>query len=66
MVLGIIFKIAIHLKDRHIFMPQSQEILNVSNTLPLKKKKKLKIKNHFQKAGVMFLIKSTKIENIIF
>ena len=39
MVLGIIFKIAIHLKDRHIFMPQSQEILNVSNTLPLKKKK---------------------------
>ena len=39
MVLGIIFKIAIHLKDRHIFMPQSQEIFNVSNTLPLKKKK---------------------------
>ena len=38
MILGIIFKIAIHLKDRHIFMPQSQEILNVSNTLPLKKK----------------------------
>ena len=38
MVLGIIFKIAIHLKDRPIFMPQSQEILNVSNTLPLKKK----------------------------
>ena len=38
MALEIIFKIAICLKDQHIFMPQSQEILNVSNTLPLKRK----------------------------
>ena len=31
-----IFKIALHLRDRHIFMWQSLEILNVFNTLTLK------------------------------
>ena len=50
-VLGIIFKLTIRLRDQHVFMRQWQKILNVSNTFETNF---LKIKNHFQKAGVMF------------
>ena len=52
MKLGVIFKIAIHLKDWHVFMQQSQNTLKVFNTLTLKQI--FKVKNHFQKAGVIF------------
>ena len=60
-VLGI-FKIALRLRDRHVFIWQSVEILSVFNTATLKhifskmnfKKKKMKYR---------FLVESTKIEN---
>ena len=51
MVLGIIFILTIHLRDQHVFMQQSQKILNVSNIFETNF---LKIKNHFQEAGVFF------------
>ena len=66
-MLGIIFEIALRLRDWYVFIWQLQEILNVSNTLTLKK-----IENHFQEAGVFFsfgvcfLAKSPQIENIIY
>ena len=47
MVLGI-FKIALHLRDRYVFMWQSVEILNVFNTYFLEKE------NFFQKTRVPF------------
>ena len=60
MVLGIL-KIAIRLRDRHVFMWQSREILNVFNTLNSKqvfwKMKKLEYR---------FLAEGTKIENAYF
>ena len=34
MALGV-FKIALHLRDRHVFMSQSGKVLNVFNTLTL-------------------------------
>ena len=39
--------------------------LNISNTLTFEKKI-YKIENHFQKAEVMFLVKSAKIVNVMF
>ena len=58
MVLEIIFILTIHLRDQHVFMQQSQKILNVSNIFETNF---LKIKNHFQEAGVFFLVKSTRL-----
>ena len=63
-VLGI-FKIALRLRDRHVFMWQSVEILNVFNTLTLKQIF-WKTKTFFKKLGYRFLVESTKIENTSF
>ena len=64
MVLGI-FKIALHLRDRHVFMWQSVEILNIFSTLALKQIF-WKTKTFFKKLENRFLFESTKIENTSF
>ena len=46
-----IFKIALHLRDRHVFMWQSVKVSNVFNTLTLKQIFR-KTKILFQKTGV--------------
>ena len=61
MVLGN-FKIALRLRDWHVFMWQSAKISNVFNTLTLKQIFWIV----FQKTGVPFLVESTKIENASF
>ena len=56
---------ALHLRDRHVFMWQLVEILNVLNTLTLK----LifwKTKTFFKKLEYRFSVESTKIENASF
>ena len=62
MVLGIIFKLDIRLRDWHLWDNHKNlerfQYLNFKTSV-------LKIKNPFQKAGVMFLVKSAKIENLI-
>ena len=63
-VLGI-FKIALRLRDRHVLMWQSLEILNVFNTLTLKQIF-WKTKSLFKKLEYAFLVESTKIENASF
>ena len=63
-MLGIL-KIALRLRDRHIFMWKSVEILNVFNTATLKQIF-WKTKNFFKKMEYRFLVKSTKIENTPF
>ena len=60
MVLGI-FKIALRLRDRHLFMWQSVEILNVFNTLTLRQIF-WKTKTFFQKNRVPFLVESTRLK----
>ena len=60
-----IFKIALQLRDRHVFVWQSVEILNVFNTLTLKQIF-WTTKTFFKKLGYCFLIESTKIENASF
>ena len=55
-----IFKIAIHLRDQHVFMPHSLEILNIFNAVT-SKQSFWKMKT-FQKTEVT-LVESTKIEN---
>ena len=60
MVRGI-FKIAVPLRDRHVFMWQSVEILNVLNTLTLKQIF-AKTKTFFKELEYRFLVESTKIE----
>ena len=64
MVLGI-FKIALCLGDRHVFIWQSVEILNVFNTLTLKKIF-WKTKAFFKNLNYRFLVESTKIVNASF
>ena len=64
MVLGI-FKIALRLRDRHVFMWQSVKVSNVFNTLTLKQIF-WKTKTFFKKLEYRFLVKSTKIENASF
>ena len=64
MVLGI-FKIALRLRNRHIFMWQSKEILNDFNTLTLKQIF-WKTKTFFKKLENYFLVESIKIENASF
>ena len=60
-----IFKIALRLSDRHIFMWQSVKISNVFNTLTLKHIF-WKTKTIFKKLEYHFLVETTKIENISF
>ena len=63
-VLGI-FKVALRLRDRHVFMWRPQEILNVFTTLYLK----LifwKTETFFKKLAYHFLVRSTNIESVIF
>ena len=58
-----IFKIALRLRDQHVFMWQSVKVSNVFNTLTLRQifwKKK----TFFQKLEHCFLVETTKIENI--
>ena len=64
MVLGI-FKIALHLRDRHVFMRQSVKVSNVFNTLTLKPIF-WKTKIFFKKLENRFLVESTEIENTSF
>ena len=64
MVLGI-FKIALRLRDRHVFKWQSVKILNVFNSLTLKQIF-WKTKTFFKKLEYRFLVESTKIENASF
>ena len=63
MVLG--FKIALCLRDRHVFMWQWLEILNVIYVLTLKQIN-WKMKTFFKKLEYCFLVESTKIENVTF
>ena len=63
-VLGI-FKIALRLRDRHVFMRPSVEILKVFNTVILKQIF-WKTKTFFKKLELRFLVESTKIENALF
>ena len=63
-VLGV-FTIALHLRDRHVFMWQLVEILNVFYTLTLKQIF-CKTKIFFKKLESCFLVESTKIENVSF
>ena len=60
-----IFKIALRLRDRHVFMWQSVKILNVFNTLTLKQIF-WKTKTVLLKLEYVFLFESTKIENSSF
>ena len=64
MVLGI-FKIALRLRDRRVFMWQSVKVTNVSNNLTLKQIF-WKTKSCFKKLEYSFLAETTKIENISF
>ena len=64
MVLGI-FKIALRLRDWHVFMWQSVKVSNVFNTLTLKQIF-WKTKTFFKKLEYRFLVESTKIENASF
>ena len=63
-VLGI-FKIALRLRDRHVFMSQSVKVSNVFNTLTLKQIF-WKTKTFFKKLEYRFLVETTKIENTSF
>ena len=60
-----IFKIAIRLRDRHVFIWQSMEILRVFNTLTLKQIF-WKTKTFFKNLEYRFLVQSTKIEKASF
>ena len=64
MVLGI-FKIALHLTDRHLFMRQWLEILNIFNALTLNQIF-WKTKTFIKKLEYHFSVESTKTENAIF
>ena len=64
MVLGI-FKIALRLRDQHVFMWQSVKVSNVFNTLTLKQIF-WKTKTFFKKLEYLFLVETTKIENTSF
>ena len=60
-----IFKLAFRLRDRHVFMRQSVEHLNVFNTLTLKQTF-WKLRVFFKKLEYRFLVESTKIEKASF
>ena len=63
-VLGIL-KIALRLRDGHVFMWQSVKVSNVFNT-PTLKKMFWKTKTIFKKLEYRFLVETTKIENTSF
>ena len=66
MVLGN-FKIALRLREYHVFRWHSLEILNVINKLCLKKVfLKIKIKSFFKNLQYLFSVESTMIENVAF
>ena len=60
-----IFKIALRLRDRHIFIRQSLDILTVFNTFTLQQILWIK-KNFFKKLEYRFLVESARIENTSF
>ena len=60
-----IFKIALRLRHRHVFMRQSVEILNVFNTLTFKQIF-WKVKTFPKNLEYRFLFESTKISNTSF
>ena len=64
MILGV-FKIALRLRDLHVFMSQSVKVSNVFNTLTLKQIL-WKTKTFFKKLEYRFLVETTKIENTSF
>ena len=64
MVLGI-FKIALRLRDRHVFMQQSVKVSNVFNTLTFKQIF-WKTKTFSKKLEYVFLVETTEIENTPF
>ena len=64
MALGI-FKIALRLRDRHVFIWQSTKVSNVFHTLTLKQIS-WKTKTFFKKLEYRFLVEATKIENTSF
>ena len=59
-----IFKKALRLRDRHVFIWQLMKILNVFNTLTLKQI--WKTKSFFKKLEYRFLVESIEIENASF
>ena len=60
-----IFKIALRLRDRHIFIRQLLDILTVFNTFTLQQILWIK-KTFFKKLEYRFLVESTEIENTSF
>ena len=60
-----IFKIALHLRDRHVFKRQSLEILTVFNTLTLNQIFWI-MKTFFNKLEDYFLVEIIMIENASF
>ena len=60
-----IFKIALRLRDRHVFMCQSKKVLNIFNTLTLKQIY-WKTKTFSKKLEYRFLVETTKIEDTSF
>ena len=60
-----IFKIVLQLRDRQVFMRQSEEILNVCNTVTLKQVF-WKTKTLSKKLEDCFLVEGIKIENTSF
>ena len=60
-----IFKIALRLRDQHIFIRQSLDILTVFNTFTLQQILWIK-KTFFKKLEYRFLVESTGIENTSF
>ena len=61
MVLGV-FKVAVHLKDRSVFIFQSVKVSNVFNSLNLKQICR-KTKTFFKNLEYRFSVETTKIEN---
>ena len=60
-----IFKIALRLRDQHIFIRQSLDILTVFNTFTLQQILWIK-KTFFKKMEYRFLVESTRIANTSF
>ena len=60
-----IFKIALRLRDQHIFIRQSLDILTVFNTFTLQQILWIK-KNFFKKLEYRFLVESARTENTSF
>ena len=60
-----IFKIALRLRDGHIFLWQSVKILNVFNIFNFEADF-LENENFFKKLEYSFLVESTEIENVSF